>query len=347
MAQQGVLGGARAAMTQFMRYPQHVYAMLVQSTAAALHGASPEEKRVGFKTLAGILGTHLAVGGALGVAIQPIKWAIGLAAYAASQSGATNQPFSFANAFTGQAYDRLAREATNELFGTDIGEVVAGGLPRAAGIDLSSRLSLGTIYFTHMKTDSNASIIGSLVESFGGPWLSELENISDGFGKFKEGKIAEGIEKVSPHIIRDIVEAGRMSQTGLTNNAGNTLIPAESLSAGELFARAIGIQPSRVSEALAKKATLDDVSKQLQGQAQDLSRKFAAADPEDRPQVLQEVQEFNKNHPGFGITRSALIRATQAKQLGDRQIETYGAKIRAKAIPEMAQYGAPYAVGSR
>ncbi len=338
MAQQGVLGGARAAMTQFMRYPQHVYAMLVQSYVHALRGSSPEEKAVGYKTLGGILATHLAMAGVLGAAVQPIKWAIGLAAFAASASGATQQPFSFANAFTGEAYNRLVREATNEMFGSELGGVVAGGLPRALGADVSQRMSLGTIYFTRMKTDSNASIIGSLVESFGGAWLSQLENTADAFKAFSEGDIAKGVQKMSPHIIRDIVEATRAGNEGLTNNAGNVLIPAKDISAGELFARAIGIQPAAFADKMAEKATLDDVGRQLQERSKDIAHRYASAAPEDRQAILEEAREFTRAHPGFAVTSSALMKARAAKAEGDRQIQMLGAKMRGRAAAELQQY---------
>jgi len=343
MAQQGLLGGARAAMTQFMRYPQHVYAMLIDSYAKAFHGASPEEKRVGFKTLAGILGTHLAVGGMLGVAIQPIKWATGLAAYAASAAGATDEPYSFANAFSGDAYNRLMSEATNELFGSEVGELAAKGLPAALGGDLSQRMALGTIYFGRLKTDSNASIIGSLMETFGGPWLSQLENTADGFSKFKEGKYAEAVEKMSPHIIRDIVEAGRISQTGLTNNAGNVLIPAKDISPGELFARSIGIQPEKFSNAMTRYSTESDIARQLQQEKSSIIKRAAnATTPEDQAAARTEMREFTKKNPGYPIAYSDVLKLRTQKAQQDLEIQQYGAKVKGRTAAQLSQYGAPY-----
>lgn len=345
MNQKGTLGGMRSLMTQFMRYPQHVYAMLVQATAQAMHGESAEVKRVGWKTLGGILATHALVGGAMGVAVQPIKWAIGLAAMAASMTGATSQPFSFANAISGDAYDRIIREVTNDLFGSDVGEVVAGGLPRALGADLSQRLALGTIYFTHIKTDSNESILGSLIQSFGGPWLSQLSEMANGVQHLAKGEIARAAESFSPHILRDIVRFGRISQTGLTSNGGNTLIPAEKLTPEELFLTSIGISPERFSEVYAKRAVESDVSKQLQDKARDLVSRYASASPESRAEILDEISQFRKDHPAYAPSRSALIKAQQSKAMADVELARFGAKIRAKQVPEMSGYGAAYNTG--
>ena len=340
----GALGGMRPLLTQFMRYPQHVYAMLVQSTLQALHGASADEKATGFKTLAGVLGTHLAVAGLVGgLAVQPIKWAVGLAAAAASATGVTDQPFSVANALSGEAYERLVREATSELFGTDVGEIVAGGLPRAIGLDLSQRLALGQLYFVNMRTDSNASVIGSLMQSFGGAWLSQLTDTAQGMSDFAHGKFAQGIEQVSPHIIRDLVRATRFAQDGVVNNAGNTIIPAAQLTPEEIFLQAMGFTPSRFAEAYAKKATETDVQHQLQDEHKALTQAYVgAATPEDRGKVMDKVVAYNKAHPGFELRPSSLFKAVQSKAEADREIQTFGARIQARQRPEIGGYGSVY-----
>ena len=134
MAQsKGLLGGARPLMFQFMKYPQQVYGMMISSGLAALKGKTAAERQVGLKTLSGVLLTHMLAAGAIGASIQPMKWALGGLMAGASALGMTDQPYTVASALSGDTYDHMLRGVANELFGTELGEIISKGLPAAAG----------------------------------------------------------------------------------------------------------------------------------------------------------------------------------------------------------------------
>ncbi len=343
MAQsKGLLGGARPLLFQFMKYPQQVYGMMISSGLAALKGKTPQERAIGVKTLAGVLATHLVAAGAVGATIQPIKWAIGALMAGASALGATDEPYTLANALSGDAYDHMIRETMNELFGTEMGELVSKGLPTAVGVDLSQRMALGSLYSFHLKTDSDASTIGSVAEAMGGPWLNVAENFYDAGRKFLSGDVVGGIQNMSPHLIRDLVKAGQMSQQGVMNNAGTTLIPADKLSGGEIFAQSLGFRPDAVAETLDRNYAERNVLQNLRDQQKALLHSFATAEPNDRQAVREKVTAFNQQHPGFAITASSLVKAAAQRQADELEMQRYGVRARAKQLPEVTGAGNVY-----
>lgn len=330
----GPLGALGPLVFQFMKYPQHMYALLIDNMRRAVYSGGVD-RRTALKTLAGIFATHLAAGGVLGAMLQPIKWAIGLTLAA---FGDDDEPYTLKNALSGETFDRLIREAATELFGTNLGEVVSAGLPRAAGVDLSSRMSLGTLYFIDMKTDSAESTVGSLAGAFGGP----LVNLGMGFWKgaqyMQEGQFAKGLENFLPKAAKDALKTVRYSSQGLTDATGKEIIGAQDMSPWQLFMQSIGFQPSQVSEAYARRAAIKDAEQYDKGRRETLLRRYQnAGTPEERNQLAIEIAAFNKANPAVGITRSQLIRSIVGFKQRESRVKRFGVDLRGKdAIYEEA-----------
>ncbi len=338
----GLTGGMRPLMFQFMKYPQQVYGAMISSGLAALKGKSPAERAIGLKTLTGVLATHLLAAGAVGATIQPIKWALGALMAGASAMGLTDQPYTVASALSGDTYDHELRGVMNELFGTELGEVASKGLPSALGVDLSQRMALGSTYQFHLRTDSDASTLGSLLETFGGPWLNVGENFWDAGKKFLGGDPVGGIQGMSPHIIRDLVKAGAMSQQGVVNNAGSALIPADKLTGPQLFAQSLGFRPEAVTEVQERNTAERNLQGALTDQRKSLIQEYISAEPNARGDVQQKVNQFNQAHPGFRLAYSDLRRAQVMRAEQQRELQIYGAKVRNKQVPEITAAGSMY-----
>jgi hypothetical protein len=344
MAQaKGMLGGARPLMFQFMKYPQQVYGMMISSGLAALKGKTPAERAIGVKTLAGVLATHLLAAGAVGASISPIKWAFGALMAGASAMGATDEPYTVANALSGDTYDHMLRGVMDDLFGTELGELASKGLPAALGVDLSQRMALGATYSFHLKTDSDASTLGSVLESVGGPWLNVGENFYDAGKKFLAGEPIDAVEHMTPHIIRDLVKAGAMSQRGVVDNAGRTIIPADKLTGPQIFAQSLGFRPEEVAEKQNAANAMRTAQQNIMDQKKDLLAQYAKADEADaRQDVYHQVQEFNAKHPGFAIDASTLLKAKAARVEAERELQQYGVRARNKQLPELQREGQRY-----
>ncbi len=332
-------------MFQFMKYPQQVYGMMISEGLAALKGKTPAERQVGLRTLMGVLATHLVAAGAIGATIQPIKWAMGGLMAGASAMGMTDQPYTVASALSGDTYDQMLRGVMNDLFGTELGEALSKGAPAALGVDLSQRMALGSTYQFHLKTDSDASTLGSLLETFGGPWLNVAENFYDSGRSILGGDIVKGIQQMSPHILRDLVKSGAMASQGVVDNSGRTLIPADQLTGPQLFAQALGFRPEHTAEVQNRNYAEKAAAQNIQDQRKALIQKFVSAEPNDRNAVRQEAVAFNQQHPDFKLAYSDFQRALATHQVAQQQLEQYGARFKGRRLPsEIASAGAAYNV---
>jgi hypothetical protein len=338
----GVLGGARPLIFQFMKYPQQVYGMMASSMLAAFKGKTPLERKIGMRTFAGVMATHMVAAGAIGASIAPMKWAIGAMLAGASALGYTDKKYTVANALSGDTYDHIMREVATDLGGTELGELLSKGLPAALGVDLSQRMALGSTYTFHLKTDSDDALLGSLMQTFGGPWLNVATNFFDAGKSFMGGNVVKGIQQMSPHILRDLVKAGAMSEKGVVNNAGTTLVPADKLTGPELFAQAMGFRPEGLAEVQDRNNAEKTALQNIQGDRKDLIQKYISAEPNAKQAVWTRVQEFNKLHPGFTLNYSELRQAAVKQQDSQRAMQQYGARLKTKQIPEITREGAPY-----
>lgn len=316
----GPLGQMGPLIFQFMKYPQHMYALLIDNMRRAVYSGGLDRTRA-LKTLAGLFATHLAAGGIIGAMLQPIKWAIGLTLAA---FGDDDEPYTVKNALSGETFDRMIREATADLMGNDLGEIVSAGLPRAAGIDLSNRMSLGTLYFVDLKTDTAETTIGSLAGSFGGPLVNLGMGAFRGANYMQEGQVAKGLEAFLPKMAKDIFKMIRYSNEGLTDATGKEIVGADKLSPWGLFAQSIGFQPSQVSESYAARAAIKDAQGHDQERRATLMRRYQNGSPQDRASLIREITEFNAANPAARISRSQLLKSVESFRKRERLSRRYG-----------------------
>lgn len=333
----GPLGQMGPLVFQFMKYPQHMYALLIDNMRRAVYSGGMDRK-VAIKTLAGLFSTHLAAGGIIGMTLQPIKWAIGLALAA---FGDDDEPYSVKNALSGDTFDRLIRESTAELFGNDAGEIMSAGLPRAAGVDLSSRMSLGSLYFIDLKTDSAESTLGSLMQSFGGP----LVNLGAGFYRgaqyMAEGQVAKGLEAFLPKGAKDIAKTLRYTNDGLTDATGKEILGAKDMTPWELFAQSMGFSPAKIADKYEGRAAIKDEQRHDDTRRAVLLRRFQNADPDERAGIIREIAAFNRANPAATISRSQLLKSTVEFRRREARVKRYGVDLRGADVA-YAEAGSPY-----
>ncbi len=316
----GPLGALGPLVFQFMQYPQHMYSLLISNMRTAF-GDSPEGRAIARKTLAGIFATHMAAGGIIGAMLQPIKWAAGLAAF---MFGDDNEPYDF---------DRSVREMAAELFGTELGEVVSAGLPRAVGVDLSQRMSLGTLYMVDLKTDNADSFLGSLLQSFGGPLTGMVANAYRGAQYARDGEWQKAFETVEPKFAKDVSKTLRYTSEGLTDSTGKTILEAKHLSPYQLFLQSIGLQPSEISETYARNQAAKDAQQYDLHRRESLLKRFRnASTNEERTQIAIEVAEFNKANPEAVITRSALLKSLTGQVEASQRIQALGGNFTGRQV---------------
>ena len=330
----GPLKWAAPLMFQFMQWPQHMYALLIRNVRASVKGESKQVRQEALKSLIGLLTTHAAVGGMIGMALQPIKWAFGMLMFA---FGDDDEPYTFANAINGRTFDRLVAETTTALLGDTVGRALSHGLPTLIGTDLSARMSMGTIYFVDLRGDTAEGVLGSLAASFGGATLNQAVNWGSALNKVAKGDIFRGVEQASPKILRDALRSVRYYNEGLVNNAGDSVIDAKDMSFFEVFLQGIGFSPDEVSQFYSSQTAIKGAQGYARDRREGLVRSFV--DDGMSEGIMRDVLEFNRAYPSLRITRSTLIRGARSRIERESRYRQYGANIDEKQARDFADYG--------
>jgi len=315
----GPMGPLSPLVFQFMQWPQHMYFMMISNSAKALNG-----DREAMKVLMNVSATHLAVGGVLGWALQPIKVAIGLLLAGLDPE---DEEWTLANALSGETFDRITERGMAEAFGTDLGGVISRGIPSALGTDLSDRMSLGTLYFLDFRSGNPESVLGSLLLGFGGPMVSIGTNFYKGVQDFGKGDPLRGLERMMPKMAKDLFKAGRYMNEGLVNNAGDTMIPASEFGPYELFLQSLGFNLDEVSRAYRKQGVMEGAKGSVDNKKRELLRKFRELPPNKRGSFWPEIMEFNRENPQAYISYETLLRSMEGQRERESQFRRYGASM--------------------
>lgn len=335
----GPLGMAAPLMFQFMQWPQHMYAQLIRNYMGMVE-AGVMNKSEARTALLGLLGTHTAVGGVVGMTLQPIKWAIGTVLMA---FGDDDEPYTLANALSGQTYDQLMSKVAADVFGTTLGTFFSKGIPAGLGIDLSVRMSMGTLYFIDLRGDDANSVIGSLMASFGGATLNQGVNFGRGLGYAMEGNYLRGIETASPKFARDVLKAVRYYREGLVNRQGDTVIDASEMSIAEVLAQSLGFTPTDISDFYDAQAAMKGAETFAKKRRERLLKDFRTADSgSERMNVLREIRGFNRSNRQEAIEPDTLWSTWEAKFKREFRYRRLGANIDEEKARFYREYGEPY-----
>ena len=199
---------------QFKKYAQLQYYVLSKLTYNAFKGATPQQKWQAAKSLTGLLAAHVAMAGAVGLPTEPIKYPWMLLSF-------------FLPMPKWEEIEQGATEYAQAFLGENLGDAVTHGLPRLAGIDLSSRVGLNSLAgpFGEPRSDKQNDIKGYLFDfMMGAPgglvsdWFKAAYNVS-------EGEYSKAAEKIIPvKTLSDSIKAYRDATEGTL--AADKIAPA-------------------------------------------------------------------------------------------------------------------------
>lgn len=288
-----------APMMTFRKYAQAMYSLLIRQAYLSVKGKSPQERKEAFRVLAGVLTAHMLVAGALGLPTEVFGVLIG----AASLLFGADEPWD---------WEQEVRQALSDAFGPEVGEVLARGLPRAAGLDLSSRLGLnGLIFMKDLRDFESRTMSGYAGELVmgapGGMVLTALSSV----GQVMDGDYGRALEGVLPKGFRDTLKAMRIADEGITTKRGERIDGGRTLDASEMVMQALGFTPASIAEVYERRNAVQGAARRLNTERVDLMRRWRQADPEDRPAIWERIQAWNQRIPPEGrearITRANLI----------------------------------------
>lgn len=296
---------------QFKKYGQMMYHLLGSNIGKALRNASPEERAEALKTLAGIAATHVAMAGALGLPTEPFKYLL----MGAQAAGLTTTGWN--------DVENKVREKAANWFGKTGGEIITKGLPRAAGIDLSSRVGLDSlISFGEPKSNKDTDVKSWLFDTVAGAPAALVSDWVKGANALTSGEFTKAAELLVPmKFAADSIKAYRLMTEGKKGSTGKeTMKP---YSAREAITRAIGFTPAREAEEGAKRSAFYSAQKRDSTERNALMSAWVSAKPQDKFSAWKKIQSFNKGRPSDQqITMSELTRAADKRRKEGDAIRT-------------------------
>lgn len=298
------------SVTMFKTYVQGMAHLLYSNVVDSITGEGKPRAEAA-KTVAGmILGSMLFAG-----AVKSVPEPVHLAIYAYHKIfGDDDQFFSL---------DNSIHRFLTDHFGHTAGELMAGGVPRAAGFDLSTRMGLSDLFF-HDPPDllgGGKDAWRDMVYSMMGPVPSMMADAQQGFtNHMARGEPFQAAMSLVPiKALHDAQKAYTLATKGRQNSAGVTIVSPQKFSAYDAGLQAFGLKPAKTADLQEKSETAYDYKNWAYGRKQSLIAGYMSAAPDERSDAMKQIQAWNKANPGQRVTRSELIRQQRATQRAQMQ----------------------------
>jgi hypothetical protein len=296
----------------FKKYAQGIYYLMVSNVAASVKGATPEERRVARRAVIGLLMSHGLMAGSLGLVFEPLKLAIALVALVFGD----DDPWD---------YQEDARWLLSEMFGPELGEVVARGLPRAIGLDFSSRMGLSNLLAMEGPQSGKPADVNEWVGRLVlGPVGAAGVNFVDGLQALKEGDTNRFLQRMTPKGVKDVIAAWGLGEEGMTDRNGMVLRQTADLGPGAILAKALGFQPRQVAEAYERREAILGAERRGLAERQLLLERYWRGRGGERASTWADIRRFNRDNPAFKITRDSLEKSMQQRQKRQQGLDRMG-----------------------
>lgn len=337
MGKQGFLGQYTPVSTAFLSYNQQLLEKLYREVHTVFtSGATPAEKAAARRFLGAHVTAVMALAGSLGlpfaaVIARVIDGAVEL-------FGDDDQPYDVENAW---------RNFLADTFGKDAGEIIARGIPRAIGIDVSSRIGEQDILpLSKLLTDRREwqdKLPDFFMRTAGAP-AGMISGVLEGSTELMRGNVLSGLKAMVPTAIKGPLEAYRMSSTGQYTDARGNIIPLTP-SASAILSQALGFTPAERAEYSEAKMSNTVRTGILTRQATNIRNNIAKAiesgDTETARSWLAKAQEWDRSNPTRAIipTLPSVLRArANARAQAGAFSTSLGTNIRDTEALSMSRY---------
>lgn len=302
-------GNVRRVLLLFKQYSQQMTWLLGRSFYQAAKGESKEVKAMAKKRLGMILGGHFLLAGLQGMPV--LGGVMAVVQFLFSAFGDDDDPKDLEVSLRNLLADTVGKEA---------GEAIASGpwrmLPVLGDLDLSSRVSLGDLWFRAPERETEGrDKWNQYVNLLLGPVATNASNIFLGAGTMADGQVWRGMEMMLPKFIKDSMKSVRYAQEGVKNWNEDTLI--DNLSAMELFGQALGFTPANISEMYEGANAIKNHERRINNRRQLLINRWVQetrrGDAEAAREAMDNITAFNQKQPLFGVTGDTLRRSYQGR----------------------------------
>jgi hypothetical protein len=303
---------------QFKKYGLSMYQLLGEQVAMAVRNENPGDRARALKSLSYTIGMHVLVAGAMGLPTEPIR----LVVTAANGLGVID--WNWGDIETAQ------REAMADMFGKQFGEIVSRGLPRAAGIDLSSRMGIDTLMgpFGEPRSNEAQDWKAYVWDTVAGAPAGLVADWAKGINDLAQGDLVRAAERLIPvKALSDSIKAYRTYTEGsVSEKTGKQVM--EPYSVGEAALRAFGFTPAREAEGFERSAAfyrgrdkLNDIRTQFQ-------REWVEANGAARGRLWREIQKWNRGQPVDARLSLSELRGYQKRLQRDMKETKEGIRAR-------------------
>lgn len=240
---------------QFKKYQAGMISLFVKA-AAAMASGSKVEKREAMAQVTGMLATHFAIGGALG--LPAVGTLLFIANLVARAFGDDEEPWDAEVAL---------RNTLSDSFGPEAGRVLAKGLPTLLGADLSQKAGVGDLLnpVPTLRSDKQGRDFAlEILATLAGPFFGGvLPGWFDAASNFARGDFVKGVEKSVPKWVADPIRAGRFLAEGVTTKQGTVALDREAISAWDAALQASGLPSATITESYEARAAIEAQKKGL------------------------------------------------------------------------------------
>jgi hypothetical protein len=208
----------------------------------------------------------------------------------------------------------------------DFSEIVTHGLPRAIGVDVSTRIGLQNMLIQWGQGEH--SVTSTIANTIFGPLFGTSNSFQRGFDHIANGgDLMRSLEYFMPKAVRDLTRTYRYANTGMTDWNNNVIQNPEAFSSTELVSRALGFGTSTEAETYMGRSYVQQLKNKVMKKRKAFMNKYASADSRrEQREIWQEIQEFNKNLPKdmkrkYKLTRSALVKSMRNRRKLERETE--------------------------
>lgn len=305
----GIIGAGTPVAFSFMNYSQQLIETLSREIGKAYFKGAERQARGDKKLEAELkaearrfLGAHLvgvgAVAGSLGLpAASMIAVVINNMADMLSDD---DEPFDAKVAY---------RRYLSSIFGEGVAEVIARGLPRAIGFDISNRVGEADILpFTRLLSDRRqfGEAFDSYTSDMMGAPVSMVRNIGEGAAQILNGNLVEGSRVMMPQALKGMIGAYQLSSKGYVDKKGNAL--PMSPDAVDMLYQLVGLTPAGKAEYdeqyRAYQATRGEMIRLSSKYRKDLASAIESGDMDAARELIADVQRFDANNPEYAVLPS-------------------------------------------
>lgn len=286
---------------------------------------------------------------------EAVKTMAGLAATTTMLAGVMGLPF--VSAFAG-LYNMLTKDKDDpqdvriqvqawlaKTFGKGVGEMLSHGLPRGAGVDMSSIGLQDILPGSGMLADRAPlkDMLANQSQSMLGPAINGGMNVAEGLQKMSDGYYLKGLETLLPTALKNLAKSYDVAEHGYTDSKGNP-IPARATPLG-VITQALGFRASAkaISDEVNQAAYADrEIKAQRRNVIADhLYKAYTSKDAGDIAEWESKRAAFNAKNPADPIRKIDAFRSNAKGMAGADQ-----AGIAVKMPPKQAfTKGERYAIG--